>query len=337
MTPQSLDDRRNFFPLINYQFLQQLISSNSIIMDGVFNLVKQFDTTIVYGNLGRRPYLVQQYLIQNFAHYKILIVSKYYKFESSENVHAVLPDEVRAQKCDLLIYVEPPPHTNVTKKPRNAARLLILTSHLVLTLPTDETSTLVTYFHNANKKRIQQLLALQDASMQSDRIDSVKMQIDFFPVVSIGPVSSDITVGNNISPPLERTSYVVVNLTHAVSSMAMMLYFWDAFDYMVDHLESIKGWLICFPENGAFLFTSFTQECIDRLFCKRLDSPPLSELLALLPFYKSGIVDTPRNQKLNRDQFLQMEYVAPESIEILLKTFVQENLIHVMGNVYLIK
>lgn len=308
-------------------------------MDDLFKLVSQFSTTIVYGNLGRRPPLVHSFLTQNFSHFNILIVSKYYSFRSGDNVHVVTPEEARSKPCDLLVYIEPPPYTNVTVKPRQAARLLILTSHLVLTLPKPNDSwTLVTYFHETNPEHVQKLLTLQDASWESSRIDAVKLQIDFFPVVSLGPTASDLTLGNVMTPPLPVKSYILINLTQTFSPMAMMLHFWDAFDYMAEQEDKIQGWLICFPEKGVQPFLSFTQECIDQLFCKPLETP-LAELLALVPFYKSGItVDgAAASSQETRDRFCDLEYVAPDSIERLLTMLSKENLDHLAGNVYLIK
>lgn len=300
----------------------------------LFSLALQHEKMLVYGNLGRLSKILVEYLSTHHPMLDILIVSKFYNFPSSHKIRQVSPEEAQVTKCDLLIYAEPIPYTVLDRKPFLSARLLILSSHLLFIKKKNEIYTNAVYFHNMNGyvSKKTQLLKRKDGLQEMDHIEMARKRIDFINVVTIGPSDdSDIILGK--SKPLENRSYVLVNLTKVTSPLTMMLFYWDAFDYMLDNLDHIERWSVCFPEKGSYAFESFTQECINQIFCYNFSM--IKEILSFIPYYKSGIIDRSFNVPTSR--FVNMEYVDPKTLVDALKANVRYDLEPIVGSVYRLK
>ncbi|KMQ82445.1 alpha-n-acetylgalactosaminidase precursor [Lasius niger] len=198
-----------------------------------------------------------------------------------------------------------------------------------------EFETGIDYFHDCDVDKIRRLQTLKEVSEESKLIESAKNRVGFDTVLSVGHDGSDINLSSSDRPrPLTRKTYVVVNLTQVTSPLACLLYFWDAFDYMIDNIEQVEKWCICFRENGGRQYVDFINETVDRLFCQRWDNLP--DILSKIPYYTSGILtDEPSDVPIQR--WIDLEYVAPTSKIEAFKACISHNLKHLGGGIYFLK
>lgn len=306
----------------------------------LFKYAMTNEQTLIFGNLGRLPNVYVDYIHQNYPHHKVRIVSNCYSVPiPSDFIRQIKFDQALMEMCDLLVIAEPFPYSEIPARFPNAGTTIIFTSHVIFKIRNEQCS-FTTYFHHQNNdlysRNVKRLLELQDGSMESSNINLAKNRIDFPSVVSVGPSKeSDITLGgNNTDPPSlsDSKNYVIVNLSNRYLPIEMYVYFWDVFDYMIRHIDQIERWSICFREKSKFMYDNITQESINRLFCFKQFEPYLKNLLSLLPFYKSGVIDKRINVKL--ENFHNLEYVAPLLLHDALKANIMFDLKPFVGSLY---
>lgn len=86
---------------------------------------RKHDTSIVFGNLGRQPYLLDFYLDMCFSYREEVIVTCRWKLQSPYQIESL------EKEIDFLFIVEPPFGDTINKPPR-VKHLIVLTSHLSL-------------------------------------------------------------------------------------------------------------------------------------------------------------------------------------------------------------
>ncbi|GBN19718.1 hypothetical protein AVEN_261797-1 [Araneus ventricosus] len=110
-------------------FLQTHPKTQLDITLRVFDECRQHDTTVVFGNLGRHPLLLTYFLDYGFtARESVGVVSEW-------NTDSPYQVETPPPVLDFLFLIEPYFGCSVLK-PHNVHHLVVLTSHLVLDLPT---------------------------------------------------------------------------------------------------------------------------------------------------------------------------------------------------------
>lgn len=87
---------------------------------------RKHDACIVFGNLGRQPYLLNYYLDMCFSYQEEVNLKCRWKFQSHYQVETTVEKDI-----DFLFVVEPPFGFTIKKSPR-VKHLVILTSHLNL-------------------------------------------------------------------------------------------------------------------------------------------------------------------------------------------------------------
>lgn len=86
---------------------------------------REYDTSIVFGNLGRQPYLLDYYLDMCFSYREEVNVTCRWKLQSPYQIESL------EKEVDFLFIVEPN-FGDTIKKPPRAKHLVVLTSHLNL-------------------------------------------------------------------------------------------------------------------------------------------------------------------------------------------------------------
>ncbi|GFY38837.1 uncharacterized protein TNIN_3621 [Trichonephila inaurata madagascariensis] len=104
------------------------------------------DQTIVFGNLGRHPNVLYEYISNNQPSLEVVVVSRHYFFPMNANDKICYASHIQAKniKCDLLIYTEPIPYETIIK-PDGVSTMVVFSSHLAIPLPDHWTK--VCYFH----------------------------------------------------------------------------------------------------------------------------------------------------------------------------------------------
>ncbi|GBN19748.1 hypothetical protein AVEN_261818-1 [Araneus ventricosus] len=300
----------------------------------LIQFILRHDHVIVFGNLGRYPKILFDVLASD-PQLNVTIVSPYYLCESTpDNRIRVVNPKQSVDSCDLHVVMEPTPYQLVEKPPK-AARMAVFTSHFTYNSGPETVWTNVCYFHTDTPdvmdrvKCTQDLLKLQDHSIQTQNVNQVFVEA----------MHRLIIRGRKDSPIDTSDTYVLVDLTQYKTPFVMYLAFLDAFDYMIDNTDRVSRWVVCFqPKDGRKAFDQFTQNCLDKLFCKRIEHgnvTDMGKILALLPFYKSGSID--RTFPIPTFRFLDTEYVSPSTPSEACKAATMYNLDHWVGNIYRIK
>lgn len=308
------------------------------IMDTIqklFQFVLQRERTVVFGNLSRYPQRIYDALV-DLPHLQVTVVSKRYPFASSEYRIRVVPESGVVGFCDVLMVLEPD-SLQMIQKPPLAAHVVIFTTHFTFqTYPNDDWTD-VCYFHAPSPPPLsrwmsntQTLLGLQDFSLQTGHVD----QID------VHHANVSILRGRPDTAPTKSSTYFIVDLTKFnKDTLSMYLAFWDAFDYMLDHLDSVHRWVVCFSEhNGRYAFERFTQKTIDVLLCKKFEHgnvTKIHDILSLIPFYKSGIIDTDFHVPVSA--FGGNKIVIPKTMREACKSAILYDLDHLSKTVYCIR
>lgn len=290
----------------------------------LFNFILHQDRCVVFGNLGRYPHIVFE-MLSSVPLLRVIIVSNRCTASSTENRIRVQRPSDPIDRCDLLLYLEPASLELVDKHPL-ASRVVVFASHFTFKLRDGGHRWIyVSYFHGPDATRTKELLALQDFPIQTNNVGLV--EVDHANVLTLS--------GRTTFTPKESGSYVIVDLTQFNrDTLTMYLAFWDAFDYMLENKSFIDRWVVCFSEKGREAFTRFTQKVIDALFCKTFEHGNVkdhSSILALLPFYKSGMLD--QTFDLQISSFGGNEFVAPKTIEDACKAAAMHNVLPLAKNV----
>lgn len=307
-------------------------------MDSLQELTKfllQNTQTIVFGNLGRHPEVLSKALT-SIPHINIAIISPNNLFtpQTPDNrIRVIQPQYAHTERCDLMIFIEPHPF-KLIDKPVHAARVAVFSSHLSFQTLPDSIWTYAAYFHTLGtladlSRRTKHLLNRQDASVQTNNLT----------LIPVDAVHKLIISGHTDGVIDSNDTYVIIDLRECTTAFEMYLAFWNAFDFLVSHYDSVSGWIICFPErNGRNIFNQFTQKCIDALFCKKFEHgnvTKLNVLLSLIPFYRSGIVD--QTFKVVQSSFGGIKTVSPKTVLDTCKAAANYNLEHWVNSTYRIK
>lgn len=300
--------------------------------DDLVQFIFRNEYTIVFGNLGRYPQQLYNAL-EKVPQLQIAIQSPFiiYPFSSDNRIRVVNPNQPLKQ-CDLLVVIEPAPQHKVVKPP-NASRIVVFTSHLNFKTCPSTIWTHITYIYASNLQLLardtKHLLSIQDGSIQTRDVNQVKLDT----------VHNLILRGRTNKPVTQPETYILIDLVNDSSAFEMFLRFWESFDYMLANVKSIKGWAICFPQkNGRRSFEQFAQNCLDTLFCRKMEYgnvKTLSHLLALVPFYRSGCID--RNFDIPTSLFGDVRYVSVKSPQEACQAATKYDLEHWVGPLYRIK
>lgn len=290
----------------------------------LFNFILHHDRCVVFGNLGRYPHFIFE-MLTSVPLLRVIIVSNRCTISSTENRIRVQRPSDPIDRCDLLVYLEPASLALVDKHPL-ASRAVVFTSHFTFKLRDGDSRWIhISYFHGPDAAQTKELLSLQDFPIQTNNVGLV--EVDHANVLTLS--------GRTASAPKESGSYVIVDLTHFnKDTLTMYLAFWDAFDYMLENKSFIDRWVVCFSENGREAFTRFTQKVIDALFCKTFEHGNVKDnhgILALLPFYKSGMLD--QTFDLQISSFGGIQFVAPKTIEDACKAAAMHDVLPLAKNV----
>ena len=314
-------------------------------LESLFRYVLEKDRVVVYGDLGRLPHVVIDYLSTHHSDLKIVFVSPHYPISIPNNVNQFremkyVTRDAAKSKCDLLVLLEPIDHSTVSSDYPGAGSVVTFTSHAVLDVRDGFDAAI--YFHSVAQTtesdrvdRIRRLRNKLEGSEENDDVQIAKNHIDHPSVVTVGPGNhSDVVLSAGKPPPPLNGGdgfFVVVDLTTATLPDSIFLFSLDAFDFMVENLDRVEGWSVCFPLEGTRKYEDFVQECIDRLHCSAIFKPHLRRLLPLLPFYKSGTMETTFEIPVHRYEL--MEYVAPETLEEAFRTAIAFDTRHLVGGV----
>jgi hypothetical protein len=299
----------------------------------LFDFIMRNPLTSVFGNLGRYPKVIHDALISMPYNIEVTVISRHYPFPTTDHRIKVVHPADPIHRCDLLIYMEPD-SLQVIKKQPQVSHVVVFASHFTFHTYSNDYWNTVSYFHTTNTedlvRRTQTLLSRQDASLQSRDVGMIG--IDYTNVL--------ITRGETDKEAPKHPSYVIVDLTkYDKDTLSMYLAFWDAFDYMLDHLNLVHRWVICFSEsNGHRAFDRFIQKCIDSLFCRNIEHGNVTDIkhiLSLLPYYKSGIVD--RTFHVPVSSFGGVGIIAPKNLLDLCKAATVHDLDHIAKNIYRVR
>lgn len=292
-------------------------------LQDLLHFIQSQERSIVFGNLGRYPNRLFEMLV-SAPLLRVIIVSKNSAFSSTENRIRVQRPGDPIKQCDLLVYVEPATLQLVEKHPL-ASRVVVFTSHYTFQKPKGEEWINICYFHGMNAADTKAMIALQNFPIQTENVGLV--EVDYANVLKIS--------GRTMAAPKQADTFVIVDLTNFNKDvLTMYLAFWDAFDYLLEFKELIDRWVVCFSTNGRQAFVRFTQKVIDALFCRNFEHGNVNnyrDIVSLLPFYQSGIIDTPFEMKLAT--FGGMNFAVLNTVEEACKTAAIHNVIPVAKNV----
>lgn len=180
--------------------------------------------TVVWGNLGRRTFLLPYYL-------------NMYPYETTVHISCDLWDKTGMHEsfeddgthCDILIWLEPNFGETITK-PHYADSMIVLTSHLNLRIPKKDCS-LVAYQEG-------------DPYRSHELVKKFKCYMDYVPnddnIVILQPEPFQ-QIGLYLANIGKDNSYVVVDLTHCQSAREIYLCLLNVLEYMY---RNISQWSI---------------------------------------------------------------------------------------------
>lgn len=289
-------------------------------IDEVFKFIMKNERTIVYGNLGRKYYIIYDYIIRNYPTFEIIIDSKYYNLFSKEHIHV---NSQVSTKCDLFIYIEPEP-VSLIIQPELASRVVVFTSHLCSKFLNYSYWAFASYIHLNNSiddeiQKTKKLISLQQPSRYFNKIDKLfKYRLDFDEIrlvsvnTSANASTNDIVlIPGNIYPSLEKKTVIIADLTHSISAGAIYIYLLDIIDFLKENINMIEYWFICFPVTHNVEYINVINTTINKLFCRdfKYSNISLPQTILIYPFYKTGTVN--RCEPCETKRFCNLNYVAP--------------------------
>lgn len=300
-------------------------------LDELFRFILKHDHVVVFGNLGRHPNVIFDQLVSD-PQLNVIVQSYLYNVPSTPDNRIRSNPPNQNESCDLMVIVEPIPNEPL-KKPPNAARLVVFTSHLNFSKTLETVWTFVSYFHTPSLQlqaaHTQELLKAQDTSVQVKDMNQVH----------VDSINTLVIQGQSEQPVSLPNTYVLVDLTRYSHALTMYLAFLDAFDFMLVNKNYIEKWMICFPQQrGRQAFDQFVQYCLDEFHCKDFQNGNVTDkgtILSLLPYYKSGSIDL--NFTIPISKVLGVEYISPVTQEDVCKAATKYNLEHWVGNIYRIR
>lgn len=309
-------------------------------LNDLFSFIFQHDKTVVYGNLGRQPWELYNYIKTHYPTFDVQVYSKYYPFQPT---HRIKTNGDTIEKCDLLIYLEPAPNM-VLLSHKQAARMVVFTSHLLVTDVSSPSAYVSFWFSPDPTKDVlanKRILSMQDCSVQASRGDLLKTQYDSFNIQTVGvdyPVCDTSIYPGKPSLALNSKTFVIADLTNTTSTLQLYLYLWEILDYLKINIDMIEKWVICFPEKRMKQYHQFIQECRNKLLCKTFQYGNVTNkahLVGLTPFYQH--VSTEVNTVCETKQFCRLNYIMPKSETEAYTCSLKYNLTPLAGSVYLIE
>lgn len=289
-------------------------------LKNVFDFILKNEKTVVYGNLGRKYYLIYDYILKELPTFEVIMESKYYKLFSKDHIHVNVQT---SSKCDLYIYIEPDPDILIIH-PELASKVVIFTSHLLPRFLNQSYWAPAAYFH-LNKSiqmeinKIKDLNALQQTSRYFDKLDKVfKYRLDFNNVKTVSvntgisaAINDIILIPGNPFPIFTEKTVVIADLTQATSGCSIYLYLLDIIDFLKENIDMIEYWFICFPNHHNVAFQNIVNNNLDELFCKnfKYSNISMSDLISINPFFKIGTIN--RSKACDKKLFCHLSYVAP--------------------------
>ena len=310
-------------------------------LDSLFRCVLEKNRVLVFGDLGRLPHVVVEHLSTHHSMLKIYFVSIQYPLSIPNNVQQfrqITERDATKAKCDLLVLLEPRDHAIVPANYPNAGSIVVFTSHAILDIKNSETVFLGIYFRSTRDRidRMSRIQEKMEGVEESDDVEIVKRHVAHESVITIGPESHcDVVLssGKRVSPPPTATqNFVIVDLSKVTRPLSIFLFYLDAIDYMMENIDQIESWCVCFATEGTRKYENFVQESIDRLHCATYFRPHLKRLLPLLPFYKSGTIDATYDLPVSR--IVRHEYVSPNSLDEAFKTAIVHDSAELVGGVF---
>lgn len=311
----------------------------------LFDFILKNERTIVYGNLGRKYYLIYDYIIKELPTFEVIIDSKYYKLFSKDHIHV---NSQNSTKCDLFIYIEPEPYILMIH-PELASKVVIFTSHLSFSFAKPGYWAPVTYFHlneriNTNIDKTRELIRLQQTSRYFNKLDNVfKYRLDFDNVKTVSvntgvsaSMNDIILIPGNPTPSFTQKTLVIADLTQSTSPVAMYLYLLDIIDFLKDNVDMLEYWFICFPNQFNEQFNDIINTSLDTLFCInfKFSNVDISDIILMYPFFKVGTLN--RHKPCDKKSFGNINYVAPMTDFDAYSTATILNLEPLTYNMYLV-
>lgn len=307
-------------------------------LDSLFDFIFKNDKTVVYGNLGRNSLVLYDYITKEMPTLAIQVFSNYYYFP---NTHTIKTNADSIEKCDLLIYIEPPKNFEIISH-KHVARIVLFTSHLLLQ---DSPATYVSFYYTPDLRKSinnnKHIFKLQLCSLETSRGDVLKSQFDYYETKTIGvnfPVC-DININQGKpTPPLDKKTLLICDLTNTISPLNSYVYLWDILDYIKDNIDMIEKWVICFPERRMKQYHQFVQDVRNKFMCKNIKIGNVvnkNDMLALTPFYQISKIDI--NASCEVKKFCNLKYITPKNDTEAFMCSIKYNLTPFAGHAYLIK
>lgn len=233
------EDKRDTFLLDKFRFQKRIKEFELVYnkMNSIQELFKKYIkpglTTIVYGNLGRRPSTL-------IYHFNLLFPEKTIQMRSRwEN-------EIET-RCDVLCWIEPEFQADIVK-PNNAECMIVWTSHLNLIINNND---IIIGYHLGNINNI--------CSKQLESVEDAKKDKNI--VLKSGYFQSN----NNITP---LKSHVWVDLTFCHDSHEAYLCLLNSFEII--NYYNVSSWAICFRKNFKKQFEMDMEICKEKLYTTKL-------------------------------------------------------------------
>lgn len=302
-------------------------------LQDLLQFILRNEYSVVFSNLGRYPKILLDAL-EALPQLQISVQSNIILFPApkEELDHRVRIVSSSLDPCDLLVVVEPSPQQKVVK-PLQAKRIVVFTSQLNFQFDPATIWTPITYIHASNLQLLvdhtRRLLSIQDDAVQTNDVKNITLDV----------VHKLVVAGRTFDSVPHNDTYVVVDLIRCTSGFEMFMTFLNSFDFMLENIDKIRGWLICYAhKNGRLAFEQFIQNCLDKLFCRNTEYgnvTKLQHLLAMVPFYQSGCID--RNFNVSTQSFGNVRYVAVKSAIEACQAAMRYDLEHWAGPMYIIK
>lgn len=211
-------DRARFSKRIK-EFEMKYINMNSL-QELLETFMKPNLTTVVLGNVGRRPSLLIYYFNLLFRDLKIIIRSRW-------------EDELETS-CDVLVWLEPEFNSPITK-PHYAKSMIVFTSHLQLVNCTHVVGYYLghSYYDSIMLKRMEPI--------PSGNIVKLKDYVILKPL----PFQTTYEI-------IPKDSNVIIDLTHCRDSHEQYICFMNSFEVLNYFNSHVMSWKLCLNSIKQF-------------------------------------------------------------------------------------
>ncbi|KMQ83717.1 hypothetical protein RF55_19272 [Lasius niger] len=196
--------------------------------------------TVVWGNLGRRLSLLRYYIDVCFDPYVVVRIRS--------DLHESLAEDQSA--CDVLIWLEPD-FLETVSRPDYAERMIVLTSHLSLTLPSDA-PVILHHVGDIERGIPRNFSGYVDRVPADDDDDDAPLVVFRPPLLQTGTVDE--------YPPIVREETVVVDLTECKTARELYLSLLNAREYLGPKGTLVRSWTVAL----SFLLKGSMESHLDR-------------------------------------------------------------------------